>query len=237
MVARRDGLDLTLRISGTDDVVTLGNYFDADSQWFIEEIRFIDSPETVWRLAEVKARLLIGTSGDDTLIGETTDDSLSGSGGNDQLFGEEGNDVLDGGTGDDNLIGGSGNDTYVFGRGDGADIVIDNGLATGDVDKVLLKTGIAVADVQAIRDENDLVLGIKGTSDGMRVSGYFYDGSGTIVGQAWEIRFADSLGTVWKLADIQTLLLAGFTFTGTPFNDVLQGGVGNTGSTVSAVSV
>ncbi len=62
--------------------------------------------------------------GNDTLNGGAGNDKLFGEAGDDVLNGEYGDDVLNGGTGTNRLNGGDGNDTYIFAQG-GHHIVVD----------------------------------------------------------------------------------------------------------------
>ena len=116
-LSRTASQDLVLKLNGSTDQVTLHGYFisDASTGWTIEEIRFVDEPGTVWSVAEVKRRMLTGTSGDDTVLGYASDDELFGLDGKDRLSGDAGNDLLDGGAGADTLLGGAGNDTLLGG--------------------------------------------------------------------------------------------------------------------------
>ena len=78
------------------------------------------------------ARVVTGTTGNDTLVGTPRADAIRGLGGNDQLLGAEGADLLVGGAGHDRVDGGPGNDliaaSYDGSRdavrcGPGADVV------------------------------------------------------------------------------------------------------------------
>nr|WP_235580977.1 calcium-binding protein [Pseudorhodoferax sp. Leaf265] len=112
---------------------------------------------------------LYARAGNDTVLGGGDNDNLHGEAGNDTLKGEAGDDILSGGAGDDTLDGGTGNDilvgstywsdpfsypsneagndTYLFGRGDGQDRIVDVDTSAGNVDKLVFKAGVAVADV------------------------------------------------------------------------------------------
>ncbi len=202
---------------------------------------------------------LAAGSGNDVLEGGAGDDSLQGQAGNDRLLGGEGADVLQGGDGDDVLDGGAGNDilaggvydtwngnyngagndTYQFGRGDGQDTIIDDDATVGNLDKLIFKTGVAVADVLAVRDGDALILKINGTPDQVRIDSYFSN-DGVNNRQIEEIRFTDSATTVWKLADIKARMLTGTagndtiigyatadTINGADGNDTLEGRGGN----------
>ncbi|MEJ8849679.1 calcium-binding protein [Variovorax rhizosphaerae] len=158
-----------------------------------------------------------GGTGDDNIRGESGNDTLLGGAGNDALSGLTGNDTFDGGAGNDTAYGDGGNDTYLFGRGDGQDTMIDTDSTAGNVDRLVFKAGVAVADVVASRDGDTLVLKIAGTTDQARVQNYFTDDA-TNRSQIEEIRFTDAPNTVWTVADIKTLIL-----TGTASNDNLTG--------------
>ncbi|WP_301182350.1 calcium-binding protein [Stenotrophomonas sp. VV52] len=138
----RSGDYLCITLNGTDDRVDIQEFFEADgtSAYRIDAFRFTDG--TVWTVADVKARVLAATDGDDDLYGYESDDVitggssndwLSGRGGNDTLFGgagadtlhgDEGNDSLDGGEGADSLSGGAGDDVL---RGGADDDRLDGG--------------------------------------------------------------------------------------------------------------
>lgn len=115
ILVRRDGDDLVLSISGTSDLMTIRDYFfsaDYLGHVNVDEIRFENG--TVWNLEIIKAMVVIGTEGNDSLYGYGTDDTLNGLGGNDSLYGMDGNDILNGGTGSDSMYGGMGDDTYII---------------------------------------------------------------------------------------------------------------------------
>jgi Ca2+-binding RTX toxin-like protein len=127
--------DLLIRVNGSDDSLTVENYFDEDgaSRYAVENLKFADG--TVWNIATVKAKVIIPTAVDDRLYGYASNDTLDGNGGDDQLFGndgddlirggaqkdylsgDKGNDSLQGGTDADSLYGGDGNDTLDGGAG------------------------------------------------------------------------------------------------------------------------
>lgn len=111
---------------------------------------------------------------------------------NTNAVGNAGNNRLNGNAGNNILFGGLGNDTYVFGRGSGRDIVanFDAGKPSGD--KVQLGAGIVDADLNCVREGNDLVLSIKGTTDQLTVAGYFENG-GKGAHALEKIRFADGM--------------------------------------------
>ena len=77
----RNGSDLVLAIRGTDDQVTLKQYFDEDwrganGPWLIERIAFADG--TVLAFADVQAILFAGSAEAETLIGSRGADRLMG---------------------------------------------------------------------------------------------------------------------------------------------------------------
>lgn len=208
VTARRTGNSLVLTIAGTDDRITVTNYFDGDAAGAsrLDEIRFADAANTVWHVAAIKAMVLAATAGDDVLTGYDSADSLAGEAGNDALSGKSGDDVLTGGLGNDALSGGAGNDLYVFQLGDGQDTIDNYDAAQGRVDALSFGPGIDPAAVTARRIGNNLVLSIAGGTDQVSVSNFFI-GDGTGAYRLDEVRFADAAATVWNVDTIKALVL------------------------------
>ncbi|MES9977357.1 MAG: LamG-like jellyroll fold domain-containing protein, partial [Candidatus Thiodiazotropha sp. 6PLUC5] len=133
ILAYRSSNQLILKLVGTNDSITVNNYFYNDAiheslgyvyQAHLAEIHFGDG--AIWNVDEVKARVLQSTEANDTLYsyeignelhGDEGADTLRGSSGDDHFLGEDGNDTLNGGAGNDLLQGGSGNDTLDGGDG------------------------------------------------------------------------------------------------------------------------
>ncbi|PYD22726.1 calcium-binding protein [Pseudomonas savastanoi pv. glycinea] len=131
----QEGANLVIRINGSTDNLIVMNHFlnDATGGYQIDRIQFADG--SFWNQSVIKARVLQGTDGDQSLTGYSTDDiidvaagddTVSGGGGNDTLLGgagadrlngDDGNDLLQGGTGNDILNGGIGNDILDGGAG------------------------------------------------------------------------------------------------------------------------
>ena len=149
---------------------------------------------------------MIGNAGDNTLEGFNGDDSLAGGDGNDVLYGDAGNDRLVGGCGDDFLsggfdndvlIGGAGDDTYLMERGMGQDYVYDEDSTTGNTDIIRISGNLGRGDIEVFRDQDDMLLRIAGSEDGMRISNWFSDPRYRIE----EVHFPD--GVVWNAALIE----------------------------------
>jgi len=238
VLVSRDSTHLVLQITGTTDSLYIYNGLDESlPQAAIDEVRFADG--TVWDMAQLKLKLMEGTSGSDDLRGLSSNDlvrlgagndsiqagagndTLLGEAGNDSLLGDAGNDVLDGGSGNDNLEGGSGNDTYLWGRGYGADTVRNNDAAAGRMDVVRIGEGVSPADIVVTRDGVNLILTIAGTADKDKLTLYnalLDDGT-----SSWtinQVRFAD--GTVWDMAQLKLKVLEG-----QPWGQTLRGFAGN----------
>jgi Ca2+-binding RTX toxin-like protein len=129
----RNGNDLVLAIRGTDDQVTLKQYFDeawngANGPYLIERIAFADG--TVLSFADVQTILFAGSEEAETIIGSRGNDVLTGQGANDTLIGNSGDDVLEGGDGDDLLLGGAGRD--ILDGGAGNDVLRGGGALWGN---------------------------------------------------------------------------------------------------------
>jgi Ca2+-binding RTX toxin-like protein len=249
---RREGDTLVLTINGTSDSLRVSGFFgnDATSHYRIEQIKFADG--TIWDVNIIKAMVIKGTDGNDTLIGYATDDILSGGAGHDTLNGGAGNDTLDGGADKDVLNGGTGNNTYLFGRGDGQDNIarmLDT--TEGKSNTLRFKEGVLPSDI-VIKQTYSLSLGwidaelsIAGTADKITITDFWLeDGNYKVVQR---IEFAD--GTVWTAADVNAVLFAGTAgddviggskagdsitgqagadqLSGNDGNDTLDGGAGN----------
>lgn len=237
-----DQNNLVLSIKGTNDQLTIRGYFYGglnDPAYKIEQFTFANG--TVWTSATIAEKLrtytgtegndvnqnfgdqdltAYGLDGDDTLYGSSFVDKLYGGNGSDTLFGYAGNDTLDGGTGNDTLYGDSGNDTYVFGPGYGSDTIF---LDSDGHDTIQFLAGVDPDDITITRtsgsysDQNNLILGIRGTTDTLTIRGFFYSGINDPAYKIEQFTFAD--GTVWTLDDIKAKLR---TYTGTESNDVNQ---------------
>lgn len=158
--------------------------------------------------------------------GNDANNTLVGTNYNDQLLGLAGDDTLNGAGGVDTLNGGVGNDTYLFGRGSGQDTITGETDSTGATDTVVIAVDVQSSQVQVSRDVNDLVLSISGTTDTLRVSGY-YSATASIE----QIQFLSD-ATIWDAAAIasqlQSLPSAGDDLLlGTTSNDVINSLAGN----------
>ncbi|WP_421868951.1 calcium-binding protein [Motiliproteus sp.] len=210
--------DLVLSINGTEDQLSLGDWFDSDANK-IERVEFTDG--TVWGFDELWAFAMAPTEGDDEIEGTEEDDVLNGLGGDDEISGDDGNDTLDGGAGDDYLEGGAGNDTYLFGLGSGSDSIYDYDSTSGNQDVVRFTEGVAPADVSFSRVDDDLVLSINGTEDQLSLGDWFDSDANKIE----RVEFTD--GTVWGFDELWAFAMAPTEgddeIEGTEEDDVLNG--------------
>jgi len=161
-----------------------------------------------WLFGGSEGDRLEGGPGADHLYGDGEDDRLLGGADADTLDGGAGNDVLDGGPGDDTLDGGFGNDTYLFGRGSGQDTVSDHDWQAPDEDRVLVAADVLPAEVRVSRtDAGDLALRINGTTDEMRLGGWFNEGFGS----DYEVQRVEFLadGTIWDVEALKQMVLQG----------------------------
>ncbi|MDO9438628.1 calcium-binding protein [Hydrogenophaga sp.] len=220
---RRVGDNLVAQINGSADQVTVQSYFAVDGAspqgYALDAIRFEDG--TSWDMAHVKAMVLRGTDGNDTLF---SDGSKAGE-----------VDALEGGAGNDRLIGDFGSQTYLFGRGDGQDTIANlppgrralTDTTVGKQDVLQFKAGIVASDVTLSRQWNDLIVTIKGSTDQVTVLDHF---DTEAPGNALDaIRFADSTG--WNTEQVHVLVRQGTDgddpIIGHDTDDTLDGGAGN----------
>jgi len=118
----RDGNDLVLKITGTEDSVTVKNYFydgyasESPHQYEIERIEFQDG--TIWTASFFRDLLLAGSDSSETIIGYRVDDFITGQDGDDVIEARAGNDTIEGGNGNDIIHAGYGRDIIDGGAGD-----------------------------------------------------------------------------------------------------------------------
>ncbi len=115
----------------------------------VKELRFADG--TVWGRAELAARAVAVSDGDDAVVSS------------------EQEDVLDGGRGNDHFEDLGGYDTYRFGAGDGHDTIADT------YGRVLFKPGIGQNDIAWRRDGNDVVATVAFSGDSIRLRDWLGD--------------------------------------------------------------
>ncbi|WP_169715811.1 calcium-binding protein [Pseudomonas indica] len=224
----RSGNDLWLTLKETGDRLTVLGYFanDGSGMSAVGAIRFANGTE--WDIQQVKAMVLAGTSGADSLVGYATGDVLSGGEGSDRIWGKAGADTLDGGSGDDYLSGGTGNDVYRFGRGYGQDTIESEDDTTDKTDVLVFADGISPDDVIVSRSSDHVVLSISGTQDAMTVLDYFRE-DGQSSARIELIRFAD--GTEWSVDQVKAKAIQGTAgddrLYGYASSDWLKAGEGN----------
>ncbi|CAK7009681.1 calcium-binding protein [Saezia sanguinis] len=233
--------DLIIQLEGSDDQITVRNYFrdDEAGRYQIDEIRFADG--TIWSTETIRQLIPQSTQGDDVIMGTSADDELHGlagndeihgGAGNDRLFGDAGDDVLIGGDGDDYLAGGAGNDileggagsdTYYFERGWGQDVINNWDNGQNKLDVIQFGAGISAQDIETLYEGmggdgagGHLILRLKGSTDQITIENYFnsWDESSKVD----QIRFAD--GTVWTQT---TIAGSALTIHGTEEGDYLNG--------------
>ncbi|MCF7544292.1 calcium-binding protein [Pseudomonas petrae] len=171
---------------------------------------------------------LDGGDGQDYLSGGAGADLLLGGSGDDSLDGGADNDILTGGSGNDSLSGSGGSDIYRFSRGWGQDYVYNYDSSTNKTDAIEFAADILPNDIIVTRASSDLILTLRGTTDRIVVSNYFYnDGVGSYSLES--IKFAD--GTVWNLDQMKVAAVQSTVgddaLWGYATNDALQGGLGN----------
>ncbi|WP_417548637.1 calcium-binding protein [Marinobacter segnicrescens] len=130
---------------------------------------------------------LRGGDGDDELYGGADNDNLLGGSGNDWLDGGEGDDFLSGGSGNDTLIGGAGTNTYAFERGMGQDLVE---VSAGASSILRVAYDVFPEDLVRRQEGEDLLIGLKGSIDGVRIKDYFSSS------QDWQVESVNGLSSL-----------------------------------------
>ncbi|MBI5926830.1 MAG: hypothetical protein HY836_14665, partial [Aquabacterium sp.] len=213
----QQGADLVLQRKGSTDSVRLQSYFDAPPPYRMN-IEFADGSAwdgmSVDRLMSVAGGVVQAYPDGAALVGSQGQDTLIGTNGDDHLFGAGGNDWLDGQLGVD---------TFEFGRGSGSDtlMTMDNG-SLDQPDLLNLGAGITPVDVDLLADGSDLVLKLTGSTDQIRLAGYF----NILPNGRPLVCFAD--GGLWDSQAVLSKLNARNDFlAGYRSDDLLDGGAGD----------
>ena len=168
------GGGLFVDLGGGDGVQVTGfDPLDAYGSGTIERVMFTDGELSYAQLVD-RGFDLAGGAGADVISGTNAVDRFDGRGGNDRL------------------IGGKGNDSYAFGKGSGHDLVVDEDLTAGNFDRVVMKPGVAAADVAVEASADRLTLRLRGSDDRLDIQ--WIPDTGLMVE---EVAFDD--GTRWDL--------------------------------------
>ena len=190
----RSGKDLIIRAYGTEDSVTLTDYFTDSlanafnfifndqsivSNYFVNNFAFTaegdDTDNTIegWKYGK---NILNGGDGNDILNGGSNDDILNGGTGNDTLYGGNGNDTLNGGAGNDLLNGGYSADRYLFQYGHGQDVINGEVYYNNDGINEVIFDGANSSDAVFICSGENLIIHAYGSNDSVTINDYFYNG-------------------------------------------------------------
>ncbi|PWB41330.1 MAG: hypothetical protein C3F19_06735 [Rhodocyclales bacterium] len=153
----RHGDDLVARLADDWGSVTMAGWY-ADPASRIEHIEFADGA-----VGEAELAAMVSL-----VEGDESDNALAGTPYADVLLGHGGEDALDGAGGNDELLGGEGRDTYRLGFGMGRDRIVDTG-----ENAILVDGGLSFADIDAVRDGEDLLLNVRGDAGHARIVDYF----------------------------------------------------------------
>jgi Ca2+-binding RTX toxin-like protein len=230
----RSGNDLVIRAYGSDDSLTLPDYFNYNNS-YSRGFNFVFDDQTI-SMEEIKNNytftitgddsdnVIVGWHGKDILNGDAGNDTLWGGYGDDILNGGAGNDTLNGGAGYDILIGGAGNDIlkggdwekdrYQFEAGHGQDIVMDkaSNLQQGDI--------LAFDDYKSVelwfkQSGNDLIINHVHSTDQVTVKDWY----GSINSRQYSITTSD--GKEIFASQVQQLVIAMAEFSSNQ-NDILS---------------
>lgn len=230
----KEGNDVLINIDNTSAQLRISGWFEGNNNHKVDQFRFADGSILTASQFEALGLNVYGGNLNDICEGSDTNDHLLGYSGNDCIYGGAGDDVLDGGTGDDYLYGSAysqwkfasdGNDTYLFGIGSGCDTIFNAAVTSTDTtDTVAFGDGITVADLELVRIDNALAITVRGTSDQLKIHGWFDDDMNKID------RFKFANGDTLTLAQLEAV---GYrdnpnsNISGTEGSDILNGDDGN----------
>ena len=248
-VFTRFGKDLIIRAYGSEDSVTLTDYFtdslanafnfifndkSIDYQYIKNNFTFTvngdDTDNTIngW----LSKNILNGGAGNDILNGEDNDDVLNGGDGNDSLYGNGGSDTLNGGAGNDFLNGGDSADRYLFQQGHGQDVIHDSFSSDNNEINEIIFEGANFADAQFICSGENLIIHAYGPNDSVTITHYFYNaGYNPTEGKAYKFIFEDRIITSQDFQNYFTYVTYGDSSNDTVYGwegkNIISGGNGN----------
>ena len=229
----REGNDLIFKVKGSNDRLTIKNQFEYYQESLsVEKFQF-DDGAVIWTKEDIRKYLLRYTDGDDYLVGYSSDS-------NERALSGGSPETLDGGLGNDTLAGGTGDDTYIFKLGYGQDIIQESEyIWHTNYDTVKFGAGLTPNTMEIVREGNDLIFKVKGSSDTLTIKSQFGTGEYNSVE---EFQF-DNGAVVWTKEDIKNYITGIFlTFSqpyyeinenGTPINDITINRIGNTNNALS----
>jgi Ca2+-binding RTX toxin-like protein len=240
ILVRRDASGSLLLVNQeTGRTTKVSGYFEDGSSQDNVSVRFSDG--TTWSVADLLARSMTASTGDDDLWGTVGDDTIVGGLGNDTIRGISGNDVLTGGEGNNTiysgtgnstltggsganlLYGGAGSSTYVFGPSSGSDTISLDSYDAGS-DTLAFTDGIDPSKVTFAANANgrDLIIQFgDDVASTVTITSFFSNaGFGHQIGS-----FTFSDGTVLTSSEVAALAAGNQVSDGG--TDVLQGGTGD----------
>ncbi|MCX5946699.1 MAG: calcium-binding protein [Cyanobacteria bacterium] len=212
------GRDLVVRFAGSNDQITLQDYFYIDSHYnpgaLLQQIRFADG--VTWKAQDLVDLALTGTAAAEELVGSTGHDRISGAGGNDTLVGGKGNDTLHGGLG---------NNVYNYSLYDGSDTLASYyDPSTTRPNALTFGRQIKPADIKSTRVGNKLRLDILSSGESITVEDFFRDGNVlNNYNPIQSVRFSD--GTSWSAPTLAGMVSN--LINGTKADNTLKGGGGD----------
>ncbi len=209
VIVSRDYQNLYLKIAGSNDRLTLSQWFSGNA-FNVQQVVFQNG--TIWDVPTLRELantptagndVLTGTAGDDVIDALAGNDTVDGRGGNDTLLGgagfdslraADGNNTFDGGADDDYLSGGAGDDTYVFGHGKGNDIVYDSGFNY----TIRMTADVSPNQVTLTAVGDDLNIALNDSGESITVQSWF----STLDISTSCVTFEN--GTVWDSTELQS---------------------------------
>lgn len=209
------GADTLLGGAG-DDFYTVDNAGDVVAELENEGVDTVNSSLN-HTLADHVENLALTGSANRNGTGNALDNTIAGNRGINILNGMAGNDIL---------AGGLGGDTYRFDSGFGHDVIAEDDVTAGNLDRIQFGAGIAAADITLGRLNDDLVVHTADQQHSIQVMDWFASDAHKIE----RIEFAD--GAFWDAAAIeatamQTVDMPGL-LRGNSSASILLGQIGNT---------
>lgn len=190
----RTGNDLAVNFKyRSTDTLTIKNWFSSSNNR-IETFELWDgskySAQEATNMATGKVTLMLN---DEVSVPIPT---TSGTDGYNYISGHYDNDVYYLKQGNDRVMDYEGDDVYLFNKGDGRDNITDR---NGN-DKIIFGEGLSKNDISFSREQNNLIMNIKGTYDSININKWFNNADYQIE----KIQFSD--GTYFSDSDINKVI-------------------------------
>ncbi|TKJ87052.1 hypothetical protein PaeCFBP13512_19050 [Paenibacillus sp. CFBP13512] len=225
------------QLDASSQLVTLGEFIRTVKNLYKPGSIGLDKFVDYFSHKSIEEALIVESNYRKVMNGTDKNDNLNGTDKDETLLGGSGDDILDGQAGNNALFGGAGNDIYLVHKGSNSNKIYENDNATVNIDIVQINNMISPDQVSLTKQENDLIIQIKGETGSTSIVNYFKNNTNTIEkivfgnGKVWDTAYVASLFNTAILGTESDDTLYGTDngdeIKGFAGDDTLNGGIGN----------